>query len=277
MSDTQRAIEEVQSGATRMETPCGEGRLVWHRWGKGPDVLLLHGGSGSWLHWLRTVLPLAERFAVWTPDLPGMGESAPPPEPPHFDTYCATVLEGFRKLRPGDAPVDLAGFSFGASIAVRLAAGLPTRHLVLSGANFIAMTARPRRDLISLRRAPDEAERARALRHNLRTMMIAHDENVDELALKLYDIDTRRRRLQRTAINNLGILRAEIPSVALAGELRAIAGADDQVIGHAPSVQAAALAELRPGAAYEAIPGAGHWVMHEGADAYNRALLSQLK
>jgi pimeloyl-ACP methyl ester carboxylesterase len=276
MTDPQQAIAAVEAQATRHQTPCAEGALTWRRWGKGDDVLLLHGGSGSWLHWLRTIPALAERFSVWAPDLPGMGDSAPPPEPPHFDTYCATVLEGFKALRPGDAPVSLVGFSFGSSIAVRLAASLPAKHLVLSGANFAVQTQRPRRNLISLRRAPDEAARAQALAHNVRVMMIAHEENVDALGLALYDIDTRRRRLQRTAINNLGIIRAELPRLALAGRMAAIAGADDQVIGDGEAAQRAHLAELRPGAPYLGIARAGHWVMHEAAAAYNAALLSHL-
>ena len=37
------------------------GRMVWHRWGEElgqaardqPPVVLLHGGSGSWTHWVR--------------------------------------------------------------------------------------------------------------------------------------------------------------------------------------------------------------------------------
>ena len=167
MTDPQQAIAAVEAQATRHQTPCAEGALTWRRWGKGDDVLLLHGGSGSWLHWLRTIPALAERFSVWAPDLPGMGDSAPPPEPPHFDTYCATVLEGFKALRPGDAPVSLVGFSFGSSIAVRLAASLPAKHLVLSGANFAVQTQRPRRNLISLRRAPaaSSAPRMHSARH----------------------------------------------------------------------------------------------------------------
>ena len=34
--------------------------MLWHCWGKGEPVLLLHGGSGSWLHWLTTIPLCAE-------------------------------------------------------------------------------------------------------------------------------------------------------------------------------------------------------------------------
>jgi pimeloyl-ACP methyl ester carboxylesterase len=42
--------------------------------GAGP-TLLLHGGTGSWTHWVRNIEPLARQFSVVVPDLPGMGES----------------------------------------------------------------------------------------------------------------------------------------------------------------------------------------------------------
>jgi pimeloyl-ACP methyl ester carboxylesterase len=56
-----------------------------HYWeaGKGnePTLLLLHGGIGdAELHWKEVVLPLAETFHVFAPDLPGYGGTAALPE-----------------------------------------------------------------------------------------------------------------------------------------------------------------------------------------------------
>ena len=71
----------LQAGAQRLSTPCGDGELVWHRWGEGAPLVLLHGGSGSWTHWLRNIAPLvAAGHQVLAPDLPGFGDSDPPPE-----------------------------------------------------------------------------------------------------------------------------------------------------------------------------------------------------
>src|SRR4051812_45480329 len=96
----QSRINELQSRAQRFETRCGSGRMVWHRWGSGPAVLLLHGGSGSWLHWLPTIPALEKRRTVWVPDFPGMGESDMPPEPhpATFEAYATIVESGFREL-----------------------------------------------------------------------------------------------------------------------------------------------------------------------------------
>src|SRR3712207_2598632 len=71
-------VDVLQAAAYRIETPCGSGRMVWYRWGEGPTVVLLHGGAGSWRHWVRNVQILAERYRVLAPDLPGLGESDMP-------------------------------------------------------------------------------------------------------------------------------------------------------------------------------------------------------
>ena len=55
-------IRDVESRAQQFETPCGAGSLVWHKWGEGPPLLMLHGGSGSWFHWLRQIPVLESRY-----------------------------------------------------------------------------------------------------------------------------------------------------------------------------------------------------------------------
>jgi 2-hydroxy-6-oxonona-2,4-dienedioate hydrolase len=77
-------IERLRAQATRRETPCGAGATVWHVWGEArpglPPVVLFHGGSGSWTHWVRNIQPLvAAGRQVIAADLPGFGDSASPP------------------------------------------------------------------------------------------------------------------------------------------------------------------------------------------------------
>ena len=79
--ETVAFVQGVAAEAQRVETPCGDGHMIWHVWGEGPPLALLHGGYGSWTHWIRNVIPLSRAFTVAAPDLPGLGESATPPEP----------------------------------------------------------------------------------------------------------------------------------------------------------------------------------------------------
>ncbi|OGA91752.1 MAG: hypothetical protein A3G27_16935 [Betaproteobacteria bacterium RIFCSPLOWO2_12_FULL_66_14] len=210
--------------------------------------------------------------------MPGFGDSDLPPRPYTLETYAAIVEQGLRKLLPDSVAFDMAGFSLGAGVAVRLARLFEgrLRHLVLSGANFMEPVPGTRRPLLSLRRLQDPAERLRGVRHNLHVMMLAHPDNIDPLALHLYALDTARRKLPRVSFSGFSSLRRDLPHARLQGRLTVISGADDQVIGYAQHGQAEALRALRPEAEYHALEGGGHWVMYEVAGRYNRSLLRAL-
>ena len=272
-------VSDLESRAQEFETPCGAGSMVWRKWGQGSPLLLLHGGSGSWLHWLKTIPVFEQHHSVWVPDLPGMGDSDLPDEPYEAEPYAAVVKAGFESLVTASGPIDVIGFSFGAGIAGCIGCLMDGRfrHLVLSGANYYEPhLIRRRPNLLRLKRIDDPAARLQAVRNNLREMMVHHEKNIDELALHLYTTDTARRRLPRVSFSGFATLRGDLSRLKLQGRLTAISGADDQIIGHDAAGQAAQLRILRPEAQYHAIADAGHWVMYEGAQGYNAALLRAL-
>src|SRR5579872_3640138 len=100
-------VEEIESAATRLETPCGDGSMVWRRWGSGPALVMLPGGHGSWTHWIRNVLPLSRTHTVLAADLPGEGASALPPEPITLDGIAAIVRQGIEQLVPAGERFDI--------------------------------------------------------------------------------------------------------------------------------------------------------------------------
>jgi len=55
--ETVAFVRGVAAEARRVETPCGNGHMVWYLWGDGPPLALLHGGYGSWTHWIRNLIP----------------------------------------------------------------------------------------------------------------------------------------------------------------------------------------------------------------------------
>jgi pimeloyl-ACP methyl ester carboxylesterase len=111
-------VRGVAAEARRVETPCGNGHMVWHVWGDGPPLALLHGGYGSWTHWIRNVIHLSRTFTVAAPDLPGLGESATPPEPHTAEGLASIVVEGLEVVFPELGGLHIAGFSSAASSAV---------------------------------------------------------------------------------------------------------------------------------------------------------------
>ena len=89
--------------------------------------MLLHGGTGSWTHWVRNIRALSQHFRLVLPDLPGMGESLDVPDDSDLDGYgeflLAAVVAG---LVPAGAPFLVAGFSYGGVMTAWLAMTVAT-------------------------------------------------------------------------------------------------------------------------------------------------------
>jgi 2-hydroxy-6-oxonona-2,4-dienedioate hydrolase len=120
--DPQAILDRLQSRATRHETPCGAGRMVWHAWGDGPPLVLLHGGTGSWRHWVRNIEAFADHRRVVCADLPGLGCSDMPPNPEDPPAMAAILARGLDEVIGPDGLYDVAGFSYGGVMAGVLAA-----------------------------------------------------------------------------------------------------------------------------------------------------------
>lgn len=97
--------------------------LHWRTWGNGPaQVLALHCGLGQGGMWRAAADPLSAHCTVHAPDLPGHGKS--PPFPPDGDVHDAACDAVRPHLTDG---IHLAGHSFGATLALRLALETPAR------------------------------------------------------------------------------------------------------------------------------------------------------
>ena len=264
-------VEGIAAEAQRVETRCGDGALVWRIWGEGPPLVLLHGGYGSWTHWIRNVLPLARRFTVIAPDLPGLGESATPPEPWTADGLAAIVVEGLERVLPKDAAPHLAGFSFGGVIGGSVAAQLGDRlaSFTVVGSNGLGLERSP----TPLQKVPpgarEEAEFA-VHRYNLNQLMIHDAAKIDELALYLQKTNHARARMRSRRFSRSGALIEALPRVK--ARLDGIWGERDATAYPHLGERARILRGIQPGARFAVVPGAGHWVQYEAADRFNEIL-----
>ena len=116
MSDQFDDVVELDRRAHRVETSLQPGRLVWRSWGTGMPVVLLHGGYGSWTHWLRNITALAARYRVIVPDMPGFGESDQLNEEPSGFSIAGSLVRGLDTIIGAHTAFQVAGFSFGGSI-----------------------------------------------------------------------------------------------------------------------------------------------------------------
>lgn len=255
---------EARHRATRAQ-PYGE--LVWRSWGAGPPLVLLHGGAGSWMHWVRNVGALAYSRTVWTPDLPGMGDSDLPREGLDADSIAPIVLSGAAELL-GGASFDLAGFSFGSLVAGYVAQLAPdkVRRLVLVAGTGLGVHAGPRRELRTLRGVTGQAAREEVLRHNLGAIMIHDPRCIDALAVTIQDRAAQRDRVRDRKLARTDAMLRIAPhwkcrAMGIWGEYdnarRRDVGAFDA------AVDTLNLAERH------VLPGAGHWVQYELPDVVN--------
>ncbi|WP_295524044.1 alpha/beta fold hydrolase [uncultured Pseudacidovorax sp.] len=264
--------------------PIG-GRVRWRGWGlhgrRRPPLVLLHGGHGNWMHWVRNIEALAEERAVWVPDMPGYGDSDAVDEG-GLDTLLARLMAGIAQL-PGvpERGVDLAGFSFGGLVAAHLAArateapesnemALQVHHLLLLGPAGHGGARRPRgalQDWHAAAQAQDTAALAAIMRHNLLMHMLHDDAAIDDEALALHTRACQATRFRSKRLSRAGGLQALV--AAHAGPAAAVWGMHDVTVDPA---EAAALV----GCPAQIIPGAGHWVQYEAATQVNAWLREAL-
>jgi 2-hydroxy-6-oxonona-2,4-dienedioate hydrolase len=269
--ETLAFVEGVAAKAERRETPCGEGHMVWHVWGRGPLLVLLHGGYGSWTHWIRNVLPLSRAFTVAAPDLPGLGESATPPEPHTAEGLARIIIEGLETIFPKDADLHVAGFSFGGVIGGHVTAQLGdrVRAFTIVGSNGLGLVRQP----TDLRRVPQGASEAETLavaRHNLGALMIADPGKIDELAVYIQSQNAPRGRVKSRRFSRADTLARALPLIK--ARLDGIWGERDATAYPHLDDRARTLRNIQPGARFEIVPGAGHWVSYEAAERFNPLL-----
>jgi pimeloyl-ACP methyl ester carboxylesterase len=271
-AETLRRLDEE---AERAESRCGDGGMVWRSWGEGPALVLLHGGAGSWRHWVRTVPAFRRTHRVLAPDLPGLGESADPPAPPDMASIGAIVAAGIDRVLGSRASYDLAGFSFGASVGghVALVHGERVRSLTLVGAGGLVGPRTP----VVLERVRDKTGEAleQAHRTNLERIMIADPARIDALAIEIQDWNSRHARLDSPALIRKRPLAVSLPQ--LHAPVNAIWGERDQVAYYAIEDRVAALRALCPAFFLKIVPVSGHWVAYEFADVFNATLTELLR
>jgi 2-hydroxy-6-oxonona-2,4-dienedioate hydrolase len=276
--DPQTILDRIQQQATRHETPCGEGKMVWHLWdqsgGTAPVVALFHGGAGSWRHWIRTIPALVPTYRVLVPDLPGLGESDFPPDGIDAFAVAKIVADGIDSIVGADTSYEVVGFSFGGTMAACVGAlrGKQARSVTIIGSSGVgamgtAVNLEKVRHLLG-------QERYDTHRTNLNRLMIADPAKIDDLAIVIQDWNTVRSRLKTPAISRSGAIMKAIDQLQC--PLNGMWGELDAPANPKGPERVATLRAHRPEADIRLIPKTGHWAAYESADTVNAILLEML-
>jgi 2-hydroxy-6-oxonona-2,4-dienedioate hydrolase len=270
-------VAVVEADAKILETPCGDGSLVWRRWGSGEPVVLAHGGSGSWTHWIKIIPVLKQHYEVWAVDLPGLGDSAMPHHPHTPESCGKAVALGIKTLIPREHQARIVAFSFGSHVCTYALLELQewVADFAISGCAALGMPQGPGIEFPRERSTMTEAERMEVHRRLLEILMIADPSRIDPLAVHLQASNVGKARFRSRPFARTDEIRRHLPDVRV--PVRAIWGAGDSTA--LPSIDAryAALREGHPELITHTIPDAGHWVMYEQPEAYASALLAMLR
>src|SRR6185312_9535433 len=141
--DPQTVLDRLEQQSVRYETPCGDGTMVWRMWdtsgGAAPVLVLFHGGAGSWRHWAHNIPELSRHYRLLVPDLPRLGDSAFPPNGDDAQAVAEVVVAGIDAVLGPTTTYDVAGFSFGGTMASCVGAlhGARVRSVTIIGSSGV--------------------------------------------------------------------------------------------------------------------------------------------
>lgn len=268
-------LEDLERRAIRIETPHAHGRTICRAWGPAdaPVLVLTHGSFGAWSHWVRNIEALSEKRRVLAIDLPGMGDSDTPPEPISAESMGRYVAEAIDQALPAGARFSLAGFSFGGIVGGQTALLLADRidRFTVVGSNGLGLKLYARAGLKSPNRTMSEADLREVHRHNLGVFMFGDPAKIDDLALDIQSLNTRRARVRSGKIPLGDSLALALQKLTV--PIRAVWGEKDSLSGRYLQDRQDLFESLPTCIGFSVIPGAGHWAAYEVPDAVNRILL----
>ena len=268
-----KEIEKIRNSSQQKFATTEEGTKISFRlWGDhGAILLMLHGGYGSWLHWLRNIEELSKNFQLIIPDMPGFGESEALPELPNVDKYAQTLCSAMKEII-NEQKFNIVGFSFGSVIGSHMMkfAGDQVNRLTLVGYNRTGNMPFKRPQMRNWRAAETKEELFEAQRYNLSVMMIHKLEKIDNQAITIQTLNTRAgkvRSLDIVASHDLPTRLLDIiqPIDIIWGEfdVTLINGYDDAY---------QIMTSLIPKITCHKIKNSGHWIQFEEAGAFNQII-----
>jgi pimeloyl-ACP methyl ester carboxylesterase len=256
--------------------PYRDGHVAWHEFGEAVSnrepLILLHGGHGSWEHWLRNIDPLAEHFHVLVPDMPGFGESS------FFDSgfqvgIMEPMIATLNALLGESQSINIAGFSFGGFVATHIANQRQgVLKIALLGSAGHGGPRRPRGELIAWKEvhASGDTEKLKeVMRENLYLQMLSTYERVDSEAIRIHQDACIATRFRSKPIARPGGLAEQLEQYS--GPTLLIWGEHDLTC--TPEYLIEKLVSGYGNRSKEILIDTGHWVQYEKPDQINTILI----
>ena len=282
MNKTTFNFEEFSNYLSAIEKNCNkvlikskDSKVCWRSWGKGKPLILLHGGYGSWAHWIKQAIPFSKNYNVLIPDMPGFGESEDLTLPHTPEKISANIAETLLKLiSPEETPI-ICGFSFGGLIAGHLSynlieKGLNPEKLILVGPGGLGAKRGEMRNMIPRHSKMSEEEIYQAHKINLEILMMHDATKVDDWSVHIQKQNTDAHRIKSRPISSTDTLarileKQDVPLFLLWGE-------KDASVGVYLEDRMSILRDINSKVRFHVEYNLGHWIMYENDVIFNKIL-----
>ena len=228
-------------------------KMYYEIHGKGPPLILLHGGAGDGRQFSKQVPFFEGTYKLIVPDACAQGRTTDRPGPLSYHAMAEDVVALMDRLHVTKARV--MGWSDGGNVGLDLAIHHPDRisHLVTFGANFSPDGANAQD------RAWADTATAAAFGPDMKKGYQAISPNRDHYEEAMNKIIQLWKTQPNFTTEELGRIRAK--TMIVAGEFDLVRREHTE-----------ALAKAIPGAKLWIVPGANHGVMIDKADQVNPAV-----
>ena len=272
----QKEIEEFEKDSKKLFISTDDTTVCWRIWGKGQPIIFLHGGYGSWRHWIKQVTYLSKDYQILVPDMPGFGESSDLKSDHTPENISLNLYQTFSKLNITDLDnINLIGFSFGGLISGHLSyqflkKGIELKNLILVGPGGTGARRGPMKEMV--RRTPQMSfdEILRAHFENLKILMINNPKNIDLLSLYIQLENTNNHRLKSRPISATNTLIKILEKQNIIPYI--IFGEKDATVGPYLEERISLFREACKDTRIHVEIDAGHWIMYEKPDRFNNLI-----
>ena len=268
-------LSTIEKNCNKVFIKSKDSKVCWRSWGKGKPLILLHGGYGSWAHWIKQAIPFSKNYNVLIPDMPGFGESEDLTLPHTPEKISANIAETLLKLiSPEETPI-ICGFSFGGLIAGHLSynlieRGLNPEKLILVGPGGLGAKRGEMRNMIARHSKMSEEEIYQAHKTNLEILMMHDATKVDDWSIHIQKQNTDAHRIKSRPISSTDTLarileKQDVPLFLLWGE-------KDASVGVYLEDRMSILRDINSKVRFHVEYNLGHWIMYENDVIFNKIL-----
>ena len=276
-----KEILKFEEKSKKIFTKTNDTNICWRVWGNGNPVIFLHGGYGSWKHWLKQIDFFSKNFTLFIPDMPGFGDSEDLKKPHTPEKIAKNLTEGFLKINPiNNQNICIVGFSFGGLISGHLSfqflkLNIMTKKMILVGPGGLGAKRGKMKEMVRRTKEMTSKQILDAHKKNLSILMFSNPSKIDELSLYIQLQNTKHHRTKSRPISASDTLtkilsKQEIPLYVIWGE-------KDSTVGEYLEDRMIILRKINAHIRFHIEYNTGHWIMYESPERFNEILNSILK